>query len=87
MKILYHTRQAQNDWKETELSAKNNGKGLHKVFKVVVNQLNNPLPNLVESGLEVSHFVPEPRNFAEVTRLPADYKKAWLKATLKYIKI
>ena len=33
----------------------------------------------------MSHFIPEPRNFAEVTRLPADFKKAWLKATLKYI--
>ena len=33
----------------------------------------------------MSHFIPEPRNFAEVTRLPADVKKAWLKATLKYI--
>ena len=33
----------------------------------------------------MSSFIPEPRNFAEVTRLPVDFKKAWLKATLKYI--
>ena len=39
-----------------------------------------------ESGSEVSHFVPEPRTFSEVTRLPADVKKDWLKATLKEIK-
>ena len=45
------------------------GKGLHKVFKAVVNELNNALPNLIESGLEVSHFIPEPSNFVEVTRL------------------
>ena len=41
---------------------------------------------MVESGSEVLHFIPEPRNFAEVTRLPADVKKAWLKAYLKAIK-
>ena len=30
-------------------------------------------------------FIPEPINFAEVTRLPIDVKKAWLKVTLKDI--
>ena len=54
-------------------------KGIHKYFKLVVNELNNALPTLGESESEVSHFIPEPRNFAEVTRLPADIKKAWLK--------
>ena len=34
----------------------------------------------------MSHFIPEPRNFAEVTRLTSDVKKAWLKETLKEIK-
>ena len=34
----------------------------------------------------MSHFILEPRNFVEVTRFPADAKKDWLKATLKYIK-
>ena len=34
----------------------------------------------------MSHFIPEPRYFAEVTILPLDVKKDWLKATLKYIK-
>ena len=32
------------------------------------------------------HFIPELMNFAEVTRLPAYVKKAWLKSTLKDIK-
>ena len=41
---------------------------------------------LGESGLEVSHFIPEPRNFSEVTKLSDDIKKPWLKATLKKIK-
>ena len=41
---------------------------------------------LGESGSEVSHFIPEPRNFAEVTKLSDDINKPWLKATLKEIK-
>ena len=35
----------------------------------------------------MSHFIPEPSTFAEVTRLPADVKKALVEATLKDIKI
>ena len=41
---------------------------------------------LGKSGLEVSHFIPETRNFAEVTQLSEKIKKPWLKATLKEIK-
>ena len=39
-----------------------------------------------ESGLEVSHFIPEPRNFSDVTKLSDNMKKPWLKATIKEIK-
>ena len=39
-----------------------------------------------ESGSEVSHFIPEPRKFAEVTIVSENIKKTWLKATLKEIK-
>ena len=39
-----------------------------------------------ESGSEVSHFIPESRNFAEVTKLSENIRKPWLKATLKDIK-
>ena len=39
-----------------------------------------------ESGSEVTHFIPEPRNFAEVTKLSDHIKKPWLKATMKTIK-
>ena len=35
------------------------GKGLHKFFKDAANELNKPLRNLVEPGLEVSNFIPE----------------------------
>ena len=33
----------------------------------------------------MAHFIPEPRNFAEVTRLAENVRKPWLKATLKEI--
>ena len=57
-----------------------------KVYiKAFVNELKNSLPTFGYSGSEVSQIIPEPRNFAEVTRLPADFKKAWLKSTLKGI--
>ena len=39
-----------------------------------------------ESGSEVSHFIPEPRNFSEVKKLSENIRKPWLKATLKKIK-
>ena len=61
------------------------GKGLHKLFKAVVNDISQALPILGESGSEVSYFIPEPRNFSEVTILSEDIKKPWLKATLKEI--
>ena len=41
---------------------------------------------MVESGSEVSHFIPEPGNFSEVTKLSDDKKKPWLKESLKKIK-
>ena len=41
------------------------------------------MTNFGESGSEVSHFIPEPRNFAEVTKLAENIRKPWLKATLK----
>ena len=44
-------------------------KGLHKVFTPVVKEILQDLPPLGESGLEVSHFIPEPRNFSEVTTI------------------
>ena len=61
------------------------GKVLHKLFKTVVKQISQDLP-LGESGLEVFHFIPEPRNFSDVTKFSNDIKKPWLKATQKEIK-
>ena len=62
------------------------GKGLHKVFKTVVKEILQYLPPLGESGSEVSHFIPEPRNFAEVTKSSYYINKTWLNSTQKYIK-
>ena len=61
------------------------GKGLHKVFKDVVNNIFQALPILGESGSEVSYFIPEPRKFSKVTRLSEDIRTFCLKATLKEI--
>ena len=61
------------------------GKGLHKVFKNVVKEILQDLL-LGESGSEVSHLIPEPRNLAEVKKISYDIKKPQLKATKKDIK-
>ena len=45
------------------------GKGLHKIFSTVVKDISQELTPLGESGLEVSHLIPEPIKFAEVTKL------------------
>ena len=39
-----------------------------------------------ESGSEASYFIPEPRNFAEVTILSYDIKKTFLKSKQNEIK-
>ena len=62
------------------------GKGLHKVFKNVVKYIQQYLLPLRESSSEVSHFIPEPRNFSEVTKLSDDIKKPWLKEIQKETK-
>ena len=61
------------------------GKGLLEVFSTVVNEILQELTALRESGSEVSHFIPEPRNFSEVTKLSENIKKTWLKETIKEI--
>ena len=59
---------------------------MHKVFSTIVKEISQELTALGESGSEVSHFIPDPRNFAEVTKLSDNIKKPWIKATLKEIK-
>ena len=55
------------------------GKGLHKVFSTVVKDISQELTPLVESSSEVSHFILDPRKFAEVNKLSENIKKPWLK--------
>ena len=57
-------------------------KVLHNVFKAFVNDILQAFSSLGESGSEVSYFIPEPRRFAEVTRLSEYIKKPWIKETL-----
>ena len=45
-----HIRKVQSERKWEQLSANSMVKGLHNVFRSFVNELNNSLPTLVESG-------------------------------------
>ena len=73
-KIRDFIRQRQSEWKGALKATQNMGKGSHKVFNTVVKEIMQDLPPLVEYGSEVSHFIPEPRNFSEVTKLSDDIK-------------
>ena len=55
--------------KERLKATRSTGKGLHKVLSRIVKDIPQELATLGESGSEVSHFIPEPRNFAEVKKL------------------
>ena len=46
-KICDYIKRMQSKWKNAELSEKNMGKVLHKVFMSVVNELNNSMPTLI----------------------------------------
>ena len=66
-KIRDHIKQKQSEWKGALKAMQNMGKGSNKVFKTFVKDILQDLPPLGESGSEVSHFIPETRNFAKVT--------------------
>ena len=83
--INYSIKQSQVEWKEELLSTRNMGKGLHKAFKDVVNDIFQDLPILSEPGSAVSYLIPEPGKFAYVNILSEYIKKPWLKATPKEI--
>ena len=46
LKICYCIRQTQGGYKGEELSANSMRKILHKLFKAILNELNNSLPTL-----------------------------------------
>ena len=62
------------------------GKRFTQGISTVVKEISQELTALGESDSEVSHFIPEPRNFSEVTKLSENIRKPWLKVTLKEIK-
>ena len=76
-------KQRQLERKGALKATQNIGKGSHKVFKNIVKDISQDLPPLGETGSKVSHFIPEPRNFSEVTKFLEDINKPWLKATQK----
>ena len=57
-KINDNIKIGQLERKGVLLSTQNMVKGLHKVFKAVVNDILQYLPILGESGSEVSYFIP-----------------------------
>ena len=84
-KIRDRVRQRQSEWKGVLKATQSMGKGLYKVFSTIVKDISQELEALGESGSEVSHFILEPRNVAEMTKLSDNIRKPWLKATLKEI--
>ena len=64
-KIRDCINQRQLEWKGALKATRNMGKDLQKVFKTVLEEILKDLI-LGESGSEISHLIPEPRNFSEV---------------------
>ena len=85
-KIRDCIRQIKLECKGALKSTRNMGKGLHKVFKTVVKDIQQELPPLGESGSEVFRFIPELRNFAVFLKLSDYIRKPWLNETQNYIK-
>ena len=86
LKIRDSIKQKKLEWKGALRATHKMGKGLHRVFSTIVKDVLQELTNFGESGSEVSHFIPEPRNFSEVKKLSKNIRKAWLKAIIKEIK-
>ena len=56
------------------------------MFKTFVKDISQELTPLGESGSEVPHFIPEPRNFSKITKLSDNINIPRLKANKKEIK-
>ena len=68
LEIRDRIKQKKPQWKGALRATHKMGKGLHRVFSTIVSEISQELNNFGETGSEVSHFISEPRNFAEVTR-------------------
>ena len=62
------------------------GRRVQQLFHTAAAEIRKDKPDMGEPGSEVAPFIPEPRNFSEVCRLPAEVRKPWLRATHKEIK-
>ena len=67
LEVRNRIKQKKSQWKGALRSTHKMGKGIHRVFSTIVSEISQELTNFGETGSEVSHFIPEPRNFAEVT--------------------
>ena len=47
-------------------------RGVHSLFKTVAKEIKKDVPEMAEPGSEVAPFIPEPRTFSDVVRLPVD---------------
>ena len=72
-KISDRVRQKESQWKGALKATRSMGKGLHKVFSTIVKDILQELTPLGESGSEVSHSIPDPRNFPEVKKIVREY--------------
>ena len=86
LKILDRIKKMKSQWKGKLRTTHKMRKGLYRVFSTIVSEISQELTNFRESVSEVSHFIPEPRNFAEVTKMAENIRKPWLKPTPKEIK-
>ena len=73
--IIDCIKQIQAKWKGWLLSMQNMVKGLHQVFKAVVNEILQVLPIWGKYESEVSYFIPEPRKCLKWPKLSEDIKE------------
>ena len=67
-KIRDRFNQRQSEFTGSLKDMYNMVRGSQKVYKIVVKDIYQYLPPFGESGSDDSYFIPEPRNFAEVTK-------------------
>ena len=77
--ICYRIKQKKSQWKGALRATHKMGKGLNRVFSTIISKISQKLTNFGESGSEVSHFIPEPKNFSEVTKLAENIRKLLLR--------
>ena len=62
MAIHDRIKKKKPEWKGALRATHKMGKGLYRVFSTIVSVILQEMTNFGETGSEVSHFIPEPRN-------------------------